>query len=258
MAYTLLSGKLPFDGTDDTKLESAILEGDLQMNDDVWEGISEGAKNFIRELLNNNPAKRPTAEAALLMPWMASTSEIVVPASEGTQASLNVLRCLEDFATENAVRRAAAAIAVCSQTDLKGEDVQLAENQFQSIDADENGSISEDELTKVLQLELGIPSEKCQWIFKQLDLNGDHEIQRSEFLAAVVGARLLCSSTEIDKAFKCFDFSRDGKIHKMELIGMLGDSFCGKPTNQIFSELDVNGDLVIDFHEFSSMVKTSC
>jgi len=37
---------------------------------------------------------------------------------------------MEDFASEDAVRRAAAAIAVYSKVDLDGEDVKLADRQF--------------------------------------------------------------------------------------------------------------------------------
>jgi len=105
-----------------------------------------------------------------------------------------------------------------------------------------------------LQSELGITAERCRWVFDQLDLVGDRQIQRSEFLAAVLGARLLRSEAEIHKAFNCFDLAKDGKIHPAELVGVLGNTFCGKPTKDIFAQLDTNGDHVIDFNEFSVMV----
>merc|ERR1712072_799899 len=67
-------------------------------------------------------------------------------------------------------------------------------------------------------------------------------------------ARLLHSHIAVDKAFNCFDASKDGNIHPTEMTGILGESFCGKPTQHIFSEMDKNGDRVIDYDEFSSMV----
>lgn len=254
MAYTLLSGKLPFDGSDNDSIESAILQGNLLMNGGLWDGISGPPKAFIMQLLSKYPAERPSADAALLQPWMA---QFKTKAEYAPPLSMDVLRGIESFAGENVMRRAAAAIAVYSQIDLEGEDVKLAEKQFRSFDVDGNGAISQEELTHVLQRESGISAERCQWVFEQLDIDGDQEIQRSEFLAAVVGARLLRSHSEIDKAFNHFDLSNDGKIHPRELTGILGETFCGMSTKRVFSEVDRNGDNVIDFDEFSSMVKTS-
>jgi calcium-dependent protein kinase len=255
MAYTLVSGKLPFDGAD-AEIESAILRGDWHMNDDVWAGVSASAKAFVTSLLCSDPRGRPNADAALSLPWMAEvTAQSKLDATP--PLTMDVLHRLEQFANENAMRRAAAAIAVYSQVELQGDDVDAAEKQFHSVDANGHGTITQEELTKVLQLELGIGPDRCRWIFEQMDLNGDKEIQRSEFLAAVVGVRLLRSNKEVGKAFKHFDSSQDGKIHPGELAGMLGDTFCGRPTKHIFSELDSNGDHVVDFEEFSSMVNTS-
>merc|ERR1712070_94572 len=73
MAYKLLSGKLPFDGTD-TEIESSILRGDWHMNDDVWAGISAAAKGFVTSLLCSDPCGRPNADAALCLPWMAEVT----------------------------------------------------------------------------------------------------------------------------------------------------------------------------------------
>lgn len=253
MAHALLTGTLPFDGDEDAQVETAILRGRLEPNDKVWAGVSEQAKSFVQELLNSVPAERPSAEAALLKPWM----DTVVPrvdAKDSLSFPVETLRSIHAFAGENAMRRAAAAMAVYSQVELQGDDVKSADLHFQSLDRDGNGAISQEELTCMLQSELGITEERCRWIFDQLDLVGDHEIQRSEFLAAVVGTRLLHSQVEIQKAFNCFDTAKDGKIHPSELVGVLGKTFCGKPTEELFSQVDVNGDRTIDFSEFSAVV----
>lgn len=256
MAYALLSGRLPFDGGDNDEIEKAIVRGEFDMNGGEWVGVSESAKDFVRTLLTFEPARRPNVEEALRSTWMSSVAQ---PADSAAQApiAVEVLRRVEKFASEHAMRRAAAAMAVYSQTELEGEDVELAEQQFRRLDIDGNGAIDRRELTKVLQDELGILPERSAWVFDQLDLDGDQEIQRTEFLAAVIGARLLCSRAKIHKAFDCFDLDRSGKIQSGELACVLGAKFCGKATSRIFSELDTNGDKQIDFEEFSCMVDSS-
>lgn len=254
MAYLLLSGELPFDGLDSDELEHAILKGDFHMSGAVWTGISESAKSFVRELLSSNPAERPSADVALGRPWMSTVLDS--KAEDSTVVFLDLLERIEGFAKENPMRRAAAAIAVYSQLHLEGEDVELALKQFRSLDVNRNGVISQKEMTKVLQRELGISSERCHWVFQQLDLDGDREIHLSEFLAAAIGARLLRSHTMIDQVFDCIDVSKDGKIQSQELTSILGETFCGRQTKHIFSELDTNGDHEIDLSEFSAMVAT--
>lgn len=257
IAHSLLTGKLPFDGVEDRDVERAILGGSLELKDEDWAGISEHAKAFVQGLLSNDPAERPSAKTALLTPWMT----MVAPRIDAADTQIlrkQDLRGIEGFASENSMRRAAAAMAVYSKVDLEGDDVKLADLQFQTLDTDGSGAISEKELTQVLQSELGITAERCRSMFDQLDLLGNREIHRSEFLAAVVGTRLLRSEsgslTELRKAFNCFDQSRDGKIHLNELVSVLGKTFCGKPTQDIFLQLDTNCDQMIDFSEFSSMV----
>jgi calcium-dependent protein kinase len=254
MAHNLLTGQLPFDGCDEKEVEMSIVRGKLAMESSVWDGVGEAARSFVKELLSTNPAERPTAESALTHPWIQS---MVWSNDTCGPLSIDVLTSIEKFANANSIRRAAANLAVLGQIDLKGEDVKLAERQFNSLDIDGNGTISQKELTDVLQQELGISPERSAWVFEQLDLDGDSEIQRSEFLAAVVGARFLQSRSDVEKAFQCFNLTKRGKICQKDLTNVLGKTFCGKPTKQIFTELDVNSDRVIDFVEFSAHVDTS-
>jgi calcium-dependent protein kinase len=246
IAYALLSGKLPFNLESGDDTASAILEGSFSMQDDVWNGISEGGKSFIKDLLKVDPKDRLIAEDALCHPWISCSWSEDVCATH----SIDVLKSIGHFANANSMRRASANLAVLGQVNLKGEDVKIADKQFNLLDADGNGTISRSELTDVLQKELGISTEQGEWVFDQLDLDGDLEIQRTEFLAAVVGARLLASDVQLEKAFMCLSKTRPGMIRKKDLNNAFGDTFCGKPTAEIFEELDESGDGVIDFGEF--------
>ena len=86
--YTLLRGTLPFcersktsSGTnfDSRKVECnmRIIMGDYDMEDDLWDNVSEGAKDLINSLLEVDPHKRISAREALQHPWILSTDEVL-------------------------------------------------------------------------------------------------------------------------------------------------------------------------------------
>ena len=54
MAYIILSGIPPFNGSSDAEIMAAIKK--------VWKNVSQNAKDFITSLLVFDVAKRPTAE----------------------------------------------------------------------------------------------------------------------------------------------------------------------------------------------------
>jgi serine/threonine protein kinase len=47
----------------------AIIMCDYEFDSDVWDGISEQAKDFIRGLITREPGERLTVEDALSHPW---------------------------------------------------------------------------------------------------------------------------------------------------------------------------------------------
>lgn len=76
VAHTLLSGELPFGGKDDDELIHKIRTEPLQWSAPCWEFISQEAKDFIKQCLEKDPTKRPSAEELLTNDWMgvAATS----------------------------------------------------------------------------------------------------------------------------------------------------------------------------------------
>jgi len=251
MAYELLSGKLPFDGADDSEIEAAILNGELSFSHPAWASVSEEVRMIVQEFLCKDASARPTAAAALSRPWLARTSK------RKPSVTPDALRQLEAFASEHSLRKAVAVMAIYHADGMTSKAAQLAEEEFQSLDENGDGAISKVELVEALHSILGIGLERCEWIFDQLDLLGNCQIQRSEFLAAMLGLQLLGKDGTIEKAFRRFDIDGNGKIQSSELACMLGRTFCGIHTKDIFAEMDVNKDRVIDFEEFADKVRAS-
>ena len=69
IAFCLLAGYTPFEAPDDGQVIQAILVGKFDFDDEVWDPISDEAKDFICNLLAYEEEERPTAEQALTHPW---------------------------------------------------------------------------------------------------------------------------------------------------------------------------------------------
>lgn len=73
--FLLLSGNLPFMGRSQRELFRAIVIGKYEFDDEVWDSVSEHAKNLIQGLLVTDPAKRLTAKQALRSRWFADRGD---------------------------------------------------------------------------------------------------------------------------------------------------------------------------------------
>eukprot|EP00578_Thalassiosira_sp_NH16_P010198 CAMPEP_0181125046 /NCGR_PEP_ID=MMETSP1071-20121207/26828_1 /TAXON_ID=35127 /ORGANISM="Thalassiosira sp., Strain NH16" /LENGTH=450 /DNA_ID=CAMNT_0023210437 /DNA_START=30 /DNA_END=1382 /DNA_ORIENTATION=- len=70
IAYVLLSGRPPFNGSNEDVIFNKIRRGQFRMNSSLWDGIGEYAKDFIRCLLDMDPRRRWTADMALKHAWL--------------------------------------------------------------------------------------------------------------------------------------------------------------------------------------------
>ncbi|EJK55209.1 hypothetical protein THAOC_25078 [Thalassiosira oceanica] len=69
IAFVMLCGRPPFNGSNDETIFRKIKRGGYKMNR-LWDGISENAKDFVRCLLVSDPQQRWTADMALQHPWL--------------------------------------------------------------------------------------------------------------------------------------------------------------------------------------------
>eukprot|EP00928_Gymnodinium_smaydae_P048885 TRINITY_DN32747_c0_g1_i1.p1 TRINITY_DN32747_c0_g1~~TRINITY_DN32747_c0_g1_i1.p1 ORF type:complete len:367 (-),score=62.15 TRINITY_DN32747_c0_g1_i1:84-1184(-) len=86
IVYCLLSGTLPFFNSVLHKLYRQIVERDLSFPDKQWRNISKGGVDFVLRLLHVAPGERPTAETALMHPWIAEVSNASFPRIQGSDS----------------------------------------------------------------------------------------------------------------------------------------------------------------------------
>ncbi|OXG18040.1 Ca2+/calmodulin-dependent protein kinase [Cryptococcus neoformans Ze90-1] len=71
ITYFLLCGYTPFDRDSQYEEMQAICKGDYRFEPvEYWTGVSETAKQFVRDCLTIDPTNRPTANELLNHPWL--------------------------------------------------------------------------------------------------------------------------------------------------------------------------------------------
>lgn len=70
LTYALLSAKPPFYGTTNSEIFAAIEKCEVTFPLSDWDGISDGAKDFILQLLVKDEKHRPSAVELRSHPWI--------------------------------------------------------------------------------------------------------------------------------------------------------------------------------------------
>ncbi|CAJ0917980.1 unnamed protein product [Ranitomeya imitator] len=72
ISYILLSGTMPFEDDNRSRLYRQILKGKYSYSGEPWPSVSNLAKDFIDRLLMVEPSERMTATQSLKHPWVVS------------------------------------------------------------------------------------------------------------------------------------------------------------------------------------------
>ena len=67
--YIFLSGYPPFEGENSSEIFRNVLQQEVSFKDEIWNSISDEAKNLIKGMLDKNPKTRITAHECLEHPW---------------------------------------------------------------------------------------------------------------------------------------------------------------------------------------------
>ncbi|KAL7542239.1 hypothetical protein ACHAWF_007123 [Thalassiosira exigua] len=82
IAYILLCGYPPFNGTNSEQTHRAVLRGRYSFPAEEWQGVSREAMDFVVRLLQMDPRRRMTAKEALEHPWIVEHADIDEAMSE--------------------------------------------------------------------------------------------------------------------------------------------------------------------------------
>lgn len=254
--YILLCGYPPFAGDSDREIYSqikagldAIPEGAFPAED--WQGISKEAMDLIRKMLVLKPEKRITASQAQKHVWVQS-----VGPGMSTALRADVMSKISTFSRSNRLKTVAKELIV---SQLDQTEVGHLREAFEKMDLDKSGTISISELQQAMQALQGGTArrrESISGLLQNMDVDGDGEIDYKEFLMATAKSRQLYRRDLVRSAFDRLDTDHNGKLTKDEVLSALANEDTPESVvRDIMAEVDVDGDGMIDYSEFTAMMQ---
>lgn len=275
--YILLCGQPPFWGPTETQIFNEILRSKYDLSQPPWPKISASAKDILQKLLIVDPRARVTAAQALSHPWVQGTAASSVP------LDISVIMCMKRYAGYGKLKK--LVLQHVATTQFSEAELKSLHDQFRTIDADDSGTISLNEMLTSLremkssaQSEQVIPDEEIAAMMRQMDMDGNGEIDYKEFIAASMPLSQLQRRDRekwgklIDDTFNVIDKDGNGFIDVQELKealqewgqsaeaagpgGALGGEDGELSTEELIREVDKNGDGLIDRKEFYELFRS--
>ena len=246
--YIIICGYPCFNGDDDDEIFEAIQKGKIYFPSPEWDNISNDVKDLIKKMCTS-PEKRLTAEQVLNETWVKdnapNSTQILLPMKPDG---------LKNYANSNKLRK---AVLTYIASRLSEEDIKKIKEVFQSIDVDNDGKLSFEEMKKAISLTDGIKIEFDEKIFKSIDTDNSGAIEYTEFISACIEKNIYLNKEKLKEAFKLFDADGSGKISRAEIQKVLHIEKQSKEIDNIMKKHDTNKDGEIDFEEFLNMMKTA-
>lgn len=252
LLYVLLSGFLPFYGRTNLELFAKISRGNFVCKGGIWDQISFAAIHLIHKLLVQDPHKRHTAEMALNHMWLKGAA----PCMTNTVVKTDFINNLCGFYSKSKFKKAALNIIA---RHLNDEILNDHRNAFEALDVDGDGVLTVNELENGLKNVTAIPLDFTQ-IVHGMDADGNGVVEYTEFLGATLPKETYLQKDYCLTAFNAFDRDGDGKISQDDLGKVLSN--CGMEEDfvpdakDILQQFDQNGDNMIDFEEFVTMMQS--
>lgn len=217
----MLSGTLPFPGRNDDEKEDRILRSaqtGIPMSGKHWADVSKDAKDFVKAMLNSNPAKRLSGTKALKHPWITNRAQLSdAPLSESVAQSLKKYADANRF--EKAIRHQMA-------THLTTAELHKLRNTFEKLDSDGTGNVSIDVLMKALKEDAAdakTAETLSQINLGNFDLDGDGQIDWQEFVAGCMQEHEIYNETNLEAVFRQADKDGNGTLCHKEVTAILGE-----------------------------------
>ncbi|GJN18341.1 hypothetical protein PR202_gb05492 [Eleusine coracana subsp. coracana] len=171
-----------------------------------------------------------------------------------------VLRGHIDFASDPWPSISSGAKDLVVAENLSDEEIMGLKEMFRSLDTDNSGTITLDELRSGLpKLGTKISESEIRQIMEAADVDGNGTIDYAEFISATMHLNRLEKEDHILKAFEYFDKDHSGYITVDELEEALKKYDMGddKTIKEIIAEVDSDNDGRINYQEFVAMMRNN-
>ena len=145
---------------------------------------------------------------------------------------------------------------------MNEDELRLLKKLFFELDVKGVGVITKEELYKGMEECFGnkITREEVNQTFSNIDYDNNGSISFDEFLKAAIDKKKILTEEKLRAAFSLFDRNGDGDIEAKELKEVIGDenNTGDNIWLKMIEEVDLDGNGVIDFDEFKTMMKKLC
>ena len=246
--YVMLCGYPPFYAESDADIFKKILIGNFSFRGAEWRGVSNSAKDLIRNMLIANTDLRMNASQVLEHPWLqTSSADVPIPISP--------LRILQ-YKNSTMLRKAAL---LCIASHCNDQDIQAIREAFVGLDTEARGCI------KIAHMHTALSdSNKFELLHlldfvKAMDLNYNGSIEYSEFIAAAINSDIFLSQQRLLAAFQIFDKNENGKVSVDDIQGLVGKVDKKKQAGfqEVMNEVNMRDASGLSFEEFSEIVTSN-
>jgi calcium-dependent protein kinase len=213
----LLCGETPFGGLDGESIQLVkenIMRAEVKFEPkETWDLVSEEGKSFVRDLLNLDSSKRPTAKEAQRCKWIQELAKKDV--TDGNRLHPKTIGALMNFKESSEMQKLLSE--VLSFTLLPEQIVDLRK-EFEMLDSHGDGEITLNSLKRILinNAEIGalgaLSEREVEEIFESVKLpvrKEERTIRWHEFLAACL-SRAEIDDRNLRLAFDRLDTDRKG------------------------------------------------
>ena len=148
--------------------------------------------------------------------------------------------------------------------ELEVNQIKQLRSIFSRFDMDSDCSLTLLELAALLRsLGLKPSGDQIHSLLANIDSNGNGSVEFDELVSAIMpdmNEEILINQQQLLEVFRSFDRDRNGYITAVELAGAMakmGQPLTYRELTDMIREADTNGDGVISFNEFSSIMAKS-
>ncbi|XP_040989275.1 calcium-dependent protein kinase 1-like isoform X2 [Juglans microcarpa x Juglans regia] len=228
----------------------AILRGHIDFSSDPWPSISSSAKDLVKKMLQEDPKARLTSLEVLDHPWMREDGDV-----SDKPLDIAVLTRMKQFRAMNKLKKVALKVIA---ENLSEEEIIGLKEMFKSMDTDNNGTITLEELKAGLpKLGTKLSESEVRQLMEAADVDGNGTIDYIEFITATMHMNRMDREDHLYKAFEYFDKDKSGYITMEELENALKQYNMGdeKTIKEIIAEVDTDNDGRINYDEFVTMMR---
>ncbi|CAL1375203.1 unnamed protein product [Linum trigynum] len=248
--YILLSGVPPFWGETEQAIFDAVLHGHIDFSSEPWPSISSSGKDLVKKMLRADPKERLSAVEVLNHPWMREDGD-----ASDKPIDIAVLSRMKQFRAMNKLKKVALKVIA---ENLSEEEIMGLREMFKSMDTDNSGTITYEELRAGLpKLGTKLSESEVRQLMEAADVDGNGTIDYIEFITATMHLNRMEREDHLYKAFEYFDKDKSGYITMEELEHALKQYNMGDPKTmkEIIAEVDTDNDGRINYDEFAAMMR---